>query len=55
MRPVTLGTAGVVIAAAGLTYAASEAAPVLLGSVLTLVLVRTGRPMIDRIERDFTE
>jgi hypothetical protein len=50
---VTLGTAGLVIAAAGVTLVWSEAVLALFGSVLALALLRTARPMISAIEREF--
>jgi hypothetical protein len=51
---VTLGTAGLVIAAAGVTLVWSEAVLALLGSVLALALLRTARPMISDVQREFT-
>jgi hypothetical protein len=54
-RPgVTLGNAGLLVAAAGVTYYSSEAVLALLGSVLTAVLLQTGRPMISQIHAEFT-
>jgi hypothetical protein len=51
---VTLGTAGLVIAATGVTLVWSEAVLALLGSVLALALLRTARPMINDVQREFT-
>ncbi|MEE6259757.1 DUF624 domain-containing protein [Plantactinospora sonchi] len=51
---VTLGNAGVLLAAAAVTVFASEALLALLGSVLILALLGTTRPMIDRVREEFT-
>jgi hypothetical protein len=51
---VTLGTAGLVIAAAAVTVVWSEAVLALLASVLALALLRTARPLVVTIEREFT-
>jgi hypothetical protein len=51
---VTLGTACLVVVAAGLTAVASELVLALLGSLLAAALVRTCRPMIVQVQRDFT-
>ena len=51
---VTLGTAGLVIAATGITLISSEAVLALFGSVLALALTRTAGPMINEIQREFT-
>jgi Protein of unknown function, DUF624 len=54
-RPgVTLGNAGLLVIAAGVTYLATEAALALLGSILAAMLVQTCRPMIAEIRQDFT-
>lgn len=51
---VTLGNACLLIVVAGVTVVSSEVVVFLLGSVLTMALLRTARPMIAAIERDFT-
>ncbi|MEO3747677.1 DUF624 domain-containing protein [Plantactinospora sp. B5E13] len=51
---VTLGNAGVLLAAAAITLFSSEAVLVLLGSVLVLALLGTARPMIDKVREEFT-
>jgi Protein of unknown function, DUF624 len=51
---VTLGNACLLVAAAGITAFTSEAVVALLGSVLAALLLRTCRPMIAEIQRDFT-
>jgi len=51
---VTLGSACLLIVAAGVTAVSSEAALALLGSGLAAALLRTCRPMIAEIQRDFT-
>jgi hypothetical protein len=51
---VTLGTAGLVVAAAGVTRVWSEAVLALFGSALALAQLRTARPLIGLIEREFT-
>lgn len=54
-RPlVTLGNLGIVIAAALVAVFISEAVLALLGSLLVAALVRTSRPLMADIERDFT-
>ena len=55
-RPgVTLGNACLLVVAAGVTAVASEAVLALLGSVFAAaLLLRTCRPMIAEIQRDFT-
>ncbi|WP_213454421.1 DUF624 domain-containing protein [Rhizomonospora bruguierae] len=50
----TLGNAGVLVAAVAVTALASEAVLALVGAVLVLVLLRTSRPMIDTVRREFT-
>jgi uncharacterized membrane protein YesL len=52
-RRVTVGSACLLIVAAGVTLVASEAVLGLLGSVLVLALLATCRPMISKIEREF--
>jgi hypothetical protein len=53
-RPgVTLGNAGLVILAGGVTYLASDAVLALFGSVLASMLLQTGRPMIAEIHEKF--
>jgi uncharacterized membrane protein YesL len=51
---VTLGSACLLVVAAAVTAVSSEAVLALLGSVLAAALLRTCRPMIDEIRRDFT-
>jgi Protein of unknown function, DUF624 len=51
---VTLGNACLLIVAAAITVVSSEAVLALLGSVLAAALVRTCRPMIVEVRRDFT-
>jgi hypothetical protein len=51
---VTLGNACLLVAAAGVTAVSSEAVLALLGSVLAAALLRTSRPMIVEIQREFT-
>nr|MDT0658999.1 hypothetical protein [Micromonospora sp. DSM 115978] len=51
---VTLGTAGLLVAAAGLTAYASEIVTALLGSVFLLLLVRVCRPLINKVREEFT-
>ncbi|MEV4754210.1 hypothetical protein AB0J86_03725 [Micromonospora sp. NPDC049559] len=51
---VALGNAGVLLAAVLVTAFASEAVLGLLGSPLVLALLRTCRPMISKIEKEFT-
>jgi hypothetical protein len=53
-RGVTLGTAGLLIAAVGVTVALSEAVLALFGSVLAMVLLRVTRPMVDVVRAEFT-
>jgi hypothetical protein len=54
-RPgVTLGTASLVLVAAAVTAVWSEAVLALLGSLLALALLRTDRPMISDVHREFT-
>lgn len=53
-RPgVTLGNAGLVILAGGVTYLTSEAVVALLGSVLAMLLLQTCRPMIVEVTEEF--
>jgi hypothetical protein len=53
-RPgVTLGNAGLVILAGGITYVATDAVLALLGSVLAAMLLQTCRPMISEIRERF--
>jgi hypothetical protein len=55
-RPgVTLGNAGLLLIAAGVTYLATEALLALLGSILALMLLLTCRPMISEIHEEFVE
>jgi hypothetical protein len=55
-RPgVTVGNAGLLVAAAGVTYLASEALLALLGSILAMMLLLTSRPMITEIHEEFVE
>jgi hypothetical protein len=51
---VTLGNAGLLAAAAGLTLFASEAVVAALGAVLVLAVLHGSRPMIAAIRKDFT-
>ncbi|MEV4492484.1 DUF624 domain-containing protein [Micromonospora coxensis] len=51
---VTLGTAALLAAAAGITAVASDAVLALLGSVLVLALLHIAEPMVDTIRKDFT-
>lgn len=51
---VTLGNACLLVVAAAITAASSEAVLALLGSVLAAALLRTCRPMIAEIRREFT-
>ncbi len=51
---VTLGIACLLVLAAGIIWVASEAVLGLLGSVLVLALLHTCRPMISKIEKEFT-
>jgi hypothetical protein len=51
---VTVGNACLLVLAAGIIWVTSEAVLGLLGSVLVLALLNTGRPMISRIEKEFT-
>jgi hypothetical protein len=53
-RGATLGNACLLIVAAGITAVSSEAVLALFGSVLALALLRTSRPMITEIRREFT-
>jgi hypothetical protein len=53
-RPgVTLGNAGLLILAGGVTYLASDAVLALLGSVLAAMLLQTCRPMIAEVRERF--
>jgi hypothetical protein len=53
-RPgVTLGNAGLLLAAAGVTYLGSEAVLALLGSILAMMLLLTCRPMITDVHEEF--
>ncbi|ROO62354.1 uncharacterized protein DUF624 [Micromonospora sp. Llam0] len=49
----TLGVLALLVVAAGVTVYASEAVLALVGSVLALLLLRTSRPMITAIEKEF--
>jgi hypothetical protein len=49
-----LGNACLLVVAAGITLVASDAAPVLLASVLASVLLLNSRPMIAEVRRRFT-
>jgi hypothetical protein len=51
---VMLGNGGVLLAAALLTVTTNEIVVGLLGSTLLMALVRTSRPMIDLITREYT-
>lgn len=51
---VTLGNAGLLIAAGAVTAAATEAVPIVLASALGLLLLLNSGPMIDQVEADFT-
>jgi hypothetical protein len=51
---VAVGNLLLLAAAAGVTVVASEAVPALLGALFLLAFLRTGAPMIDRIEKEFT-
>ncbi|MGC9665324.1 hypothetical protein ACNTMW_02075 [Planosporangium sp. 12N6] len=51
---VPLGSALLLLAAAGVTAVSSEAVLALLGSMLTLALLVTSRPMINKIRAEFT-
>jgi hypothetical protein len=51
---VTLGNAGLLIVAAGVTAVSSEAVLMLLASALAAALLVTGRPMTTEIEEKFT-
>ncbi|MGB2568708.1 hypothetical protein ACPFP2_09700 [Micromonospora citrea] len=51
---VTVGTAALLAAAAGITAVGSDAVLAMLGSVLVLALLRTAEPMVDTIRKDFT-
>ncbi len=53
-KGVTLGNACLLVVAAGVTYLTSEAVLALLGSVFALALVRTCRPMIETVRKEFT-
>jgi hypothetical protein len=53
-RGVTVGNACLLVVATGVTVLASEAVLGLLGSVFVLALLRTGRPLISEIEKEFT-
>jgi hypothetical protein len=53
-KGVTVGNAGLVVAAAGVTVLSSEAVLALLGSVLAIALLKTCRPMTDEIRKEFT-
>ncbi|MGI5213466.1 DUF624 domain-containing protein [Plantactinospora sp. CA-290183] len=53
-RGVTLGNACLLVVATGITALTSEAVLALLGSVLALLLLRTGRPMTNAIQEEFT-
>ncbi len=51
---VTLGNAGLMIIATGITVISSEAVVALLGSIFALALLRTSRPMITEVRERFT-
>jgi uncharacterized membrane protein YesL len=51
---VTLGNACLLVVAAGVTVVSSEAVLGLLGSVLVLALLRTCRPLVSKVEKEFT-
>lgn len=51
---VTLGNAGLLIAAGAVTAAATEAVPIVLASALGLLLLLNSRTMIDQVEANFT-
>jgi hypothetical protein len=51
---VTVGNAGLLLAAAGITVLWSEAVLALFGSLLALALLHTCRPMISKIQEEFT-
>jgi uncharacterized membrane protein YesL len=51
---VTLGNACLLVVAAAVTAVSSEAVLALLGSVLTAAVLRTCRPLIVEIQREFT-
>ncbi|MFC7546986.1 DUF624 domain-containing protein [Plantactinospora sp. GCM10030261] len=51
---VAAGNACLLLLAAGIVVAASEAVLTLLGSVLTLAFLRMSTPIVDAIEREFT-
>jgi uncharacterized membrane protein YesL len=53
-RGVTLGNAGLLVAAASVIWMSSEAVLALLGSVLALALLTTCRPMTSKIQEEFT-
>jgi hypothetical protein len=53
-KGVTLGNAGLLVIAAGITYATSEAILALLGSVLAFGLLVTCRPMTAVVRTEFT-
>jgi hypothetical protein len=51
---VTLGNAGLVVIAAAVTAVTSEAVLALFGSLLVFALLSIGRPLLTRVETDFT-
>ncbi|GIG92258.1 DUF624 domain-containing protein [Plantactinospora endophytica] len=51
---VTLGNACLLVVAAGIVWLSSEAVLGLLGSVLTLALLRNSRPLVGKVEEEFT-
>jgi hypothetical protein len=53
-KGVTLGTAGILVIAAGITYFTSEAVLALFGSVLADGLLVTSRPLIAVVRTEFT-
>ncbi|MFL6116322.1 MAG: DUF624 domain-containing protein [Catenulispora sp.] len=53
-RGVTVGTFGVLVAAAAVVMASSEAVLALFAVVFAEVLLRVGAPMAEQVERDFT-
>lgn len=51
---VTLGNAGLLVVVAGVTALGSEAVLAMCGSVLALMFLRSCRPMIGEVRREFT-
>jgi uncharacterized membrane protein YesL len=50
----TLGNAGIIVVAAVVTAVTSEAVLALFGSLLVFALLNTGRPLLHRVETEFT-